>query len=286
MRSNFKRHHIMRIFDRFEDIEIELRQYAPPMVYKYRTWTDENHKDLVRRKGVWFSHPFGLNDPLDVRPKAVFNVMELQDPRFLDKLLSSASKMNPHLTNEQELKKAAHEQWLFLNLNPEVVLQNWNNYNLVSANFDKYGVFSTAINPLSDGLWRKYGDNFRGYCIGFDTVELCRNIKSGYGYVNYSDNPFQYSFLENIEKTDLDRLYLKETSWCYEDEFRFITVGIGEYCDRLQGFEDLAVKELILGHNSNEYENEIKEVFNIHFKGRPIYKTVEKGGVISKIQIS
>ncbi len=277
----------MTTFNRFEDIEDDLRKYAPPIVYKYRNWTDENHKDLIRNKGVWFSHPFGLNDPLDVRPEAVFNIMELQDPSFLDKLLPSAAKKNPHLKTEQELRQAAHDQWLFLNLNPEVVLQNWNNYNLVSANFDKYGVFSTAMNPLSDGLWRKYGDNFRGYCIGFDTVEFCRGIKSGYGYVNYSDAPFPYSFLEDTEKTDLDRLYLKKTFWSYEEEFRFITVGVGVYNSRLQGFENAAVKELILGHNTQEYQEEITTAFNSHFNGLPIYKAVKnQHGTLLKVQVS
>ena len=277
---------MFRTYDNFEKIKEDIKQNGPPMVYKYRTWTDENHKSLLKNKTVWFSHPFALEDPFDVRPEATFNALELQDRRFFDKLLRSVKECNPQLKTERELKQAAEERWLFLNLNPEVVLQNWDNYNEVSANFDSYGIFSTAMNPLVEVLWKRYADNFRGYCIGFNTVELCEGINSGFGYVKYSDDLFQYSFLEDTVRRDLKRLYLKKEVYSTENEFRFITVGVGVYRGRAQEYKNNAVRELILGHNSTDYEDEIKQTFNSNFHGLPIYRTVEgANGKLSKVLI-
>lgn len=274
-----------RVFTHFEEIEEDLKTSGPPLVYKYRTWTDENHKKLLQEKSLWFSHPFALNDPLDVRPRAVFNIFELQDPRFFAKLLATAQTQDPSLKTEVAIRHAAEKQLLFLKQNPDAVLQNWNNYNRDQSNFDQYGIFSTAMTSLSPGLWERYGDMYSGYCIGFDTVELCRSIQSGYGCVIYSDEPYQYSFFEDTDKRDLYRLYLKKTAWSYEEEFRFITVGVGVYSTRLQHFNKMAVKELTIGHNST-YESEIIKAFNLYFNGLPIFKTIlNRNGQLSRIQI-
>src|ERR1700754_1158337 len=39
----------------------------PPIVYKYRTWTDINHQRMLRNNELYLSSPADFNDPFDCR---------------------------------------------------------------------------------------------------------------------------------------------------------------------------------------------------------------------------
>jgi hypothetical protein len=276
-----------RIFTKFEEIEQELGEQAPPIVYKYRTWKDENHKSLLVNQQAWLSHPFNLNDPLDVRPEIEFNFAEFEDDRFFAKMTASAIENFKSLPLE-ERKAKAQNQWEEIKKNPKIVVENLKQHAANSKNFDGHGVFSTSIDDLNEKVWEEYGDHHAGYSVGFKTVEFCRKIKSGYGYVKYSDKPHKYSFLEKRDDDEMTRLYLKKTKWQYENEFRFITVGVGKTSTRVQTFEVETVAEIILGYNiSEDHEKEILDVINKKYpKELPIYKTKrdDKGKLI-KVRI-
>jgi len=72
----------------FGEVEQEIIDNAPPIVYKYRTWKDENHKNVLVKNHVWFSHPFDLNDPLDVRPDFAYNLEEIESDAFFQHLIN------------------------------------------------------------------------------------------------------------------------------------------------------------------------------------------------------
>jgi len=263
-----------RIFTSFEEIRTDLTANAPPIVYKYRTWNDENHRKLLTQQEVWFSHPFDLNDPLDVRPDIVIDPEELKRPAFLQKLMNTVAEAKPELVSERDRLVVAENQFELLKDRPQLIAENRRDYLANEENFDSYGVFSTTTNSLSDKLWSEYGDNYAGYAIGFKTVELCCQMKSGYGYVDYSDKPLPFSFLNRTEEEDLNSLYYKKEIWQEEDEFRFITLGIGRHSQRLQKFSLNTVSEIILGHNISFHdEQEILEVAGIYSVGLPVYKT-------------
>jgi len=264
-----------RAYNFFEEVESEVAILAPPVVYKFRTWKDDNHKSLLTDQHIWFSHPFELNDPLDVRPETVFDINEFADQRYYEKLLASAAYNNPDLKTREQQINAAKEQWEFTKDNPQIVSENYKNRNSIESNFNSYGIFSTGMDELSVKTWEEYGDNHAGYCIGFNTVELCRKIKSSYGYVTYSDDLIKYTFFNKKEDSDLDALYYKKLNWKQEKEFRFITLGIGIHSERLQKFSVDVVTEIILGYNiSDEDEKEILELINSKYpEGLPVYKT-------------
>src|SRR5690606_7812551 len=139
---------------------------------------------------------------------------------------------------------------------------------------------------LNVATWEVYGDNHKGYAVGFHTLELARQIPCTTGLVTYSDAPFPYSFLGKHEEVDI--LLYKKTSWAYEQEFRFITVGIGYYMDRLINVTPDAVAEVVLGYAvSSDDENEIiRETQNRYGNSLPIFKTQLDGlGKLLKQQI-
>lgn len=40
----------MRVFKDFKEVEEDIKNNAPPMVFKYRTWKDENHKNFLKEQ--------------------------------------------------------------------------------------------------------------------------------------------------------------------------------------------------------------------------------------------
>lgn len=55
---------------RLEDLKqseaIRIRN-VPPFLYKYRSWDDEKHQDMLKSQIVWFASPASFNDPFDCK---------------------------------------------------------------------------------------------------------------------------------------------------------------------------------------------------------------------------
>ena len=284
------------MFSDFSEVEKDVEANAPPVVYKYRSWKDSKHKRLLTEQEIWFSHPFDLNDPLDVRVPMKFNYEEVKDQRYLRKILDGVREKAPHLTTDEERTAEAHRVWEQTKANPAILDENLKLRSENRENFNSYGVFSTSKDGLDEKTWEEYGYCHAGYCLGFKTIELCRaqNQKSMYGYVEYCDAPHDYSFFDEDKRSkSMARLFLKKKSWGYEKEFRFISAGIGHVVDgepnkRAKSFPVTAVAEVILGYDiSKEDEAEILAVINEKYpKDLPIYKTKrdELGG-LTKIRI-
>jgi hypothetical protein len=284
------------IFSDFRQVEKDVKENAPPIVFKYRTWKDANHRRLLAEREMWFAHPFDLNDPLDVRVPMKFNYAEVEDERYFHKILASVVHARPDLANEQARLEEVYKVWEQTKTNPRILDENLKHRLENRENFNAYGVFSTSKEELKEKTWKEYGDNHTGYCLGFKTLELCRELdkKSMFGYVEYEDEPYEYSFFnEDKRSSDISRLFLKKKIWGYEDEFRFITAGIGrivngEPIKRAKFFSVEAVAEVILGYDiSKDDEMAILSIIKEKYPmGLPIYKTKrDEFGKIAKVKL-
>src|SRR5580704_3964607 len=164
-----------KLFTRFEDIESELADKAPPSVYKYRNWADPNHRSILVNCEAWFSHPFDLNDSEDIRPKMVFDKSEFDYPEYFEKMVASAG-----MNTERENRVRAENKLEEMKADPNLLVSNAENYYRERSNFDKIGIFSTAMGELNEHVWKEYSSDHSGFCLGFNTIELCRQMKSGY----------------------------------------------------------------------------------------------------------
>lgn len=271
-----------KLFTRFEDIESDLAVNAPPVVYKYRDWNDPYNKSLLVNCQAWFAHPFDLNDPEDLRPEVKFDLTELDDPAYLEKMIATAG-----MKTERENRIKAEKRLAELRADPGILNANAKEWNSTRENFDQLGVFSTAMDELNDSVWQEYSAGHSGFCVGFNTIELCRQVKSGFGYMKYSDAPIIHRFLTKKDE-DADILYYKKKKWEIENEFRFVTVGVGKYSSRIQTFQPAVITELLLGYNMLPvHEQEIIKIVEAKYPAElKIFKTKRNAdGSLSKIQI-
>ena len=91
----------MKTYFDFKEIEQEIRQSTPPIIYKFRTWENDDHKRTIIDRQVWFAHPYSLNDPFEMRPpiKYVFEEIDWEIAR--QKIRTAGRHIDPDLKPEQ-----------------------------------------------------------------------------------------------------------------------------------------------------------------------------------------
>jgi hypothetical protein len=242
-----------------EKLEERYRESNPPVLYKYRNWTSEYHKDSLRRSQIWFSSPKQLNDLHDIRLAYTFNTEEVYSQEFFYKLRKEFPNMTRLLPGTRDFEIALQNRYDLIRSNPE----KWFHDNQVSLRegdtYERLGLFSTTIDPLSKTMWAYYGDSHFGYCIGYDPFSILKSKPAFCGEAHYLKEPIQYSFLRKEHSFDFIDLFIKDQIWAHEKEYRFVTF-IENDSERLVTLNVSAVKEVILGRNTSKIsEGEIIE---------------------------
>jgi len=160
------------IYTNFSHIEAEVKAKFPPILYKYKNWVDDYNKKVLSDSSIWFSAPSQLNDKFDVRIGVRFNKDEVNHPIFFEKVKKMFRDNHPFLApdsrdiqimsgNHLDSMKADPIKWF------EAVYNDLRN----NGTFDVFGVFSLTTDPLNGRMWAHYGDQYKGYCVGYDTIE-------------------------------------------------------------------------------------------------------------------
>jgi len=176
---------------------------------------------------------------------------------FFEKLKDYALKENwyPNLDqNSSDFLTACGNRLDEIKRNPIQYFKRTSEYVYNSDVFDCIGVLSLTTNPLSRTMWAHYGNNSKGFCIGFDTINIFKDIMPiNFGKVDYICEAMNWSFL-NAERENLVKwLYKKHIDWSSEKEYRFITSDINEN-NRTRKFNASAIKEILVGPNM-QYEH-------------------------------
>lgn len=252
----------------FKEIEKEVRAGAPPMVYKFRTWEDENHQRMITHNEAWMSHPFGLNDPYDVRPPYRFNLDAVKWDQVRATIRKAGQAEEPHLT-PAELEVEVEKRYQSFVADPVSYLGlNRQGYVMQKERYDCYGIFSTCMSAENEAMWAHYGNNHQGFAVGFDTVELARAMYCSMGKVDYSDEPMTFTIMGDNTGLMGKEVFTKSTKWIQEEEFRFATVVIGPLRQRATIFPPEAVREIVFGMDTTEeVQQRIRSLAEKQFPG-------------------
>ncbi len=190
-----------------------------------------------------------------------------------NKIKEAGKTFEPYLSDE-ELNVEVEKRINDIKKDPISYFQkNRKNYILDKSHYDNIGVLSCCSSFQNEAMWAHYGNNHNGFAIGFNTVELARTLNCTVGYVDYNDKPIDYHILGNNEGLLNAEIFQKSTNWSYEEELRFITVGIGIYRGRANKYSLSAVNEIVFGMTtSKQVQDEIIEIAKIMLPNIPIYK--------------
>ena len=195
-------------------------------------------KAIVLEHKLYFPKLSQLNDPPDGRPKLAL----LQSHELVSYLLGIFLARKPDSTSTDVQKAEADIRWLVERNGPEKVQRD-----LVGDLIKKldYRVYSLSKRYDNFGLWAKYADNHRGYCLEF----------AAEGFLG--SNSYEVTYAENlpINITDpADRepyfLFCKRPDWSNEEEVRILLRPLG--CDPIVVIEPHWLKRIILGKDMPE----------------------------------
>lgn len=114
-------------------------------------------------------------------------------------------------------------------------------------------------------MWKKYANDSKGICIGFDSLKLF-DVVGGGGKVIYVNQLPTIDFVNDDFKTKhVKKIFFKESKWSFEKEYRLhkFWENSPNLNERNLLMPDNCIVKVILGKNiSNENKKEITELIN------------------------
>lgn len=244
----------------------------PEIIYKYRNWTDENHKKVITQNQLYFSPIKLFNDPFDSRIPTDFGMLDT-DERKMKYAKEIVERNKASLTNycfsvDSEVERIYN----LLKNDLSTQQKRFEDIEVETSNRD-YGVLSLSKRWNSILMWSHYSDSHKGYCIGFNWEKLRKHsVHFRSDRIYYSDD---YPHIDPLEQDHMvnawKRWQYKAKDWEYEKEYRIVKgLHMGDE-ERLYNFPDDYVAEIILGLNIEPSAK--KEIVDIaKEKGVPVFQ--------------
>lgn len=238
-----------------EDLSTVPQNEYPPIIYKYRDWTNSHHKSLLTESVLYLSSPrnFSKDDPYDCNVPEKF-------PEGEDLRRFYAEKYNPTNSDGMTLKQFVDYWCQHSPMANQQVRDNLLN-EIMEDFFDKFGVLSMTTDCANDTMWEKYGNRHQGFCVGFKTSELLPLIGGVSPVLYYDELPVIDFWKDSFETQHIKRIYSKERKWEFEKEYRVHKMWQQSATteQRQIHFPTESLIEIYLGKNMPEsHRNEIK----------------------------
>jgi len=202
---------------------MELLEGIPKVLFKYRDWENEHHRDIVQKNELYFSSMSQFNDPYEGKIPYRYNSEELTPDKIFTKMFSMAKNEYPDWS-EAKLIDYVYEYQRRNLLFDDAHLQQV--YQQTVKDIERvYGIFALTTEENNFLMWSHYSNSHKGFCIGFDTRILWEITKGGIGPVTYQKELPTFSLFENPMMFSHKLLSTKSDIWEYENEFRIIKSG-------------------------------------------------------------
>ncbi len=220
--------------------ELCISEHAPPILFKYRSWRDDNQKKLLLNSEMYFPSPSKFNDPFD----SMVPIVPIGTNKdIFQRILEDVNDRFPHKTIQE--RRSIAKEWFKKKNFKDNELQ----FNLHKERVEKqYGIYSLCEDNQSLLLWAHYADSHQGYCVGIDWKIIIEQtywkIDNAFptpffimlGKVEYRKEwpTLEYQIIpqsrENrtdieITKQLVQPLLCKSVEWAYEKEWRLISLS-------------------------------------------------------------
>lgn len=228
----------------YEEVEWK-GSWIPKTVYKYRDWSELNHRKILQDIALWVPDSFDFNDPFDCNIPIAYELLltdETIEEAFVRKLFGEKGEAEV----QKRLKEAKYKDPTFIAKKKEEIL---------NSNKKVHGLFS--VTPINNNIlmWSHYANSHKGFCIGFDSLKLFEHLDGG-DSVSYPSVFPIISPIEDRDKQYKDQIMTKSIHWGYEAEYRLTTF---QKTNQNIEIPKEAIIEVVFGARmSLEHKNEIK----------------------------
>jgi hypothetical protein len=122
----------------------------------------------------------------------------------------------------------------------------------------KNRVLSFSATPLSPAMWAHYSNNYKGFCLKFQTSLFGDKFKEIFEEIKYSKiRPILTPVdLENLNFNLKEKVFTKSEEWAYEHEWR-IFATVKSFPESKIGLNEGFLKGIIFGINMAPKEKEL-----------------------------
>lgn len=180
-------------------------------MYKYSTANLERLEPVITKGELYFPTPIQLNDPAEAKPR----LAQLSLEKIVSFLYNSFVINNPGLSPEIYQRTKMQIEYNGERFGPQVLLMQMSR--ALNTELETLRIYSMSKRPDNMGLWAKYADDHKGYCLEFANVGLFAAARE----VIYGD-------IVDFDPTDPDQLngyflFHKTLDWQSEEEVRIVT---------------------------------------------------------------
>ena len=205
----------------------------PPVLYKYKSFSDFNHCLTLARDGsVFFADARNLNDPFECRFVPRSPALTLEGNELRNYLLGRIEVLEPTARGKEidDLLSTAMDNVEQLKSgNPDAMTD------VMENQYGAMGILSLSQSSKSLPMWAYYGDSHKGICVGLKTRSLgefqARLLKQSdvlvLRQVIYEENMPVVSMESSDrdpDEAELDQAeqpyYTKAQGWVHEQEYR------------------------------------------------------------------
>lgn len=203
-----------------EMVEKDDLEPIPKTLYKYRNWSDSNHKKLISRGELYYPSPNSFNDPFDCNLEISYHLLaEDEDMRLkyftevVNRRYANFSVQARNAKVQDLIRQERYKDIDYLRMRHEESIELLNK---------RFGVLS--LTPIYDNIlmWAHYANSHKGFCVGFDTELLYNQIGGGLKNVEYVPKYPTISPVLSPFETMLMQTFLKADFWNYELEYRHL----------------------------------------------------------------
>lgn len=245
----------------------------PKIIYKYRNWREDFHKNVILKNEIYLSSPNNLNDPFDCR---IYSNFQKHIDSIENKQLYIKNSISKNLDYLKENKITVQEAETILNERLENLLKFQVRSEVLEKEFNDKFIGLTCFSEVWNSIlmWSHYGDNHSGYCVGFDEKIIRYSQMGKLKRVYYSNEyPDLNPKLKN-KNSDEIKFFLKSKEWNYEKEIRLISILSESNQKRLISLDNDVIKEIIIGLNTPKKDKE--EIISIaRDKGIEIWQAIK-----------
>ncbi|HUX58935.1 MAG TPA: DUF2971 domain-containing protein [Bacteroidales bacterium] len=212
----------------------------PPIVYKYRNWTDPNHKTIITNREVFFASPNSFTDQNDCKIPIRYDLLSYIEVE------QKIKADNPNWCRQQR-RKFLKDWYRGHRENVMRVQQEF-----LNDFFDRFGVLSLTEIPDNNFMWFIYANDFKGFCVGYKSNIMFQHLGGGGQVIYYDTLPVIYPTPKNtFEEQHQLQIFSKLREWEFEKEYRthIFSKDPLSINQRKKQLPPEAFKEIIFGKN-------------------------------------
>lgn len=195
---------------------------VPIVLYKYRDFSNENHKTLLFDQALYFAAIEQFNDPFDGTIPFRYDPADLTEDNIFKKYELMARREHPDW-GDRQIHELCYDYQRRGHFKDDRYLEKFEKETFDDIN-NRYGIVALAKNPDNFLLWSHYSNSHTGFCMGFDKYELWHDTGCQFAHMQYTEEIPRLGLFENVPDTFTKLIGTKSRTWEYELEYRLTKI--------------------------------------------------------------